>query len=531
MVIKALDCTLRDGGYVNLWNFGSESIRKIVNNLAASGVEFIELGFLKQCQYDENITLFNSVSDFDKFIFQSTKSVADTIYLGMITFGQYDLSLIPERKNTNVDGFRIIFKKTQWKEALEYCKKIKDKGYKIFINPMHTYNYSDRELLDLIEAINDVMPYAMSVVDTMGIMKSQQLLHIFSIINNNLNPKIALAFHSHNNLQLSFSNAQALLATNPKRELIIDASVRGMGRGAGNLCTELLLQYLNDNFDKKYNLIPILKIIDEQIDKIYTTHPWGYNVPYYLAATMKCHPNYASFLTDKASISVESISEILALIPENKKSNYDEKLIQELYLRYQENEVDDTLNLDILKKNIGNHDLLILAPGKSISLYKDKIRVYIKKKKPYIISINFRPEDFAADKVFISNARRFSEQKNLKDILVTSNIKAKDVLTFNYGSYLNNSDMADNSALMLFKILIKAGIKKVVVAGMDGFSNSNDNYFNPKMINNAKLGEFDKRNQIMSKMLHSLAKSINITFLTPSLYEKEHEVQSISLGY
>lgn len=529
MIIKALDCTLRDGGYVNLWNFGAENISKIVNNLTESRVEFIELGFLKPCQYDINKTLFNSVDDFDKFIPQSRSG--KTLYLGMITFGQYDLSLIPERKNTNVDGFRIIFKKPQWKEALEYCKKVKKKGYKIFINPMHTYNYSDRELLDLVDGINEVMPYGMSIVDTMGIMKSQQLLHIFSLIDSNLNSKIGICFHSHNNLQLSFSNAQALLASNTKRELIIDASVRGMGRGAGNLCTELLLQYLNDNFDKKYNLIPILKIIDEQIDKIYATNPWGYNVPYYLAASMKCHPNYASFLTDKASISVESMSEILALIPENKKSNYDEKLIQELYLRYQENEINDTHALENLKNNISNREVLIIAPGKSINLYKEKILSYIKEKKPYVISINFRPEAFDVDNVFISNARRFSEQKSFENVLVTSNIKAENVITFNYGSYLNNSEMADNSALMLLKILIKAGIKNVVFAGMDGFSNGNDNYFDSSMVNNAKLGEFDKRNEVMHKMLQSLAKSINMTFLTPSLYEKEHEVQSFSVGY
>ncbi len=529
MIIKALDCTLRDGGYVNLWNFGAENISKIVNNLTESRVEFIELGFLKPCQYDINKTLFNSVDDFDKFIPQSRSG--KTLYLGMITFGQYDLSLIPERKNTNVDGFRIIFKKPQWKEALEYCKKVKEKGYKIFINPMHTYNYSDRELLDLVDGINEVMPYGMSIVDTMGIMKSQQLLHIFSLIDSNLNSKIGICFHSHNNLQLSFSNAQALLASNTKRELIIDASVRGMGRGAGNLCTELLLQYLNDNFDKKYNLIPILKIIDEQIDKIYATNPWGYNVPYYLAASMKCHPNYASFLTDKASISVESMSEILALIPENKKSNYDEKLIQELYLRYQENEINDTHALENLKNNISNREVLIIAPGKSINLYKEKILSYIKEKKPYVISINFRPEAFDVDNVFISNARRFSEQTSLENVLVTSNIKAENVITFNYGSYLNNSEMADNSCLMLLKILIKAGIKTVVFAGMDGFSNGNDNYFNASMINNAKLGEFDKRNEVMHTMLQSLAKSINMTFLTPSLYEKEHEVQSFSVGY
>ena len=528
MRVKVLDCTLRDGGYVNNFAFGENTTKKIISGLVDSGMEYVETGFFRNAKTDTETTVFTSFSDAENLL-PTTKNNAE--YFVMIVYGTFDIDKIPTKSQTKIDGIRVTFKKKEIDEALIYIKKIQEKGYVVSANPTGVHQYSDKELLSLIEKINQYNPDIFAIVDTLGLLKSDELLRIFYLVDHNLNKDITIAFHSHNNLQLSFSNAQALLTTNTKRELIVDASVRGMGRGAGNLCTELLLQYLNDNFDTKYNLIPILKIIDEQIDKIYATHPWGYNVPYYLAASMKCHPNYASFLTDKASLSVESISEILALIPENKKSNYDEKLIQELYLRYQENDVNDDKAVQNLRDNIANREVLIIAPGKSINLYKDKILSYIKGRNPYIISINFRPEVFDADNVFISNARRFSEQTCLENILVTSNIKAENVTTFNYGSYLNNSDMADNSALMLLKILIKAGIKKVVFAGMDGFSKGNDNYFDTAMINNAKLGEFDKRNEVMYKMLQSLAKSINMTFLTPSLYEKEHEVQSIGVGY
>ena len=528
MSVKVLDCTLRDGGYVNNFAFGEGSTKKIISDLVDSGLEYVEVGFFRNTKSDTETTVFTSFSDVDDF-FPTDKK--DSKFFAMIVYGTFDIDKIPMKSQTKIDGIRVTFKKKEIDEALIYIKKIQEKGYVVSANPTGVHQYSDNELLSLIGKINQYNPDIFAIVDTLGLLKSDELLRIFYLVNHNLNKDITIAFHSHNNLQLSFSNAQALLASNTKRELIIDASVRGMGRGAGNLCTELLLQYLNDNFDKKYNLIPILKIIDEQIDKIYATNPWGYNVPYYLAASMKCHPNYASFLTDKASISVESMSEILALIPENKKSNYDEKLIQELYLRYQENEINDTHALENLKNNVANRDVLIIAPGKSINLYKDKILSYIKEKKPYVISINFRPEAFEVDNVFISNARRFSEQTSFENVLVTSNIKSENVITFNYGSYLNNSEMADNSCLMLLKILIKAGIKTVVFAGMDGFSNGNDNYFDISMINNAKLGEFDKRNEVMHTMLQSLVKSINMTFLTPSLYEKEHEVQSFSVGY
>ena len=517
MPIKLLDCTLRDGVYVNQWTFGYDNIKQIVSNLVASHIDFIELGFLKPCEYDKNKTLFNKAEDFNQFIHKKSK----TIFLGMITYGQYKSDDIPDYQPGMVDGWRIIFKPNEYKEALEYCKKIKDKGYKIFINPMHVYNYTDKQLLEIIDKVNEIVPYGLSIVDTMGILRDKQLLHVFDLFNYNLSPEIGICFHSHNNLQLSFSNAQALIETNSKRELIIDSSIRGMGRGAGNLCSELMITYLNDNYCKNYNLIPILKIVDEQINKIFAISPWGYNLPYYLAASLQVHPNYASFFTDKASISVESINEILSSIPDNKKSNFDEKLIQEQYIKYQENEVDDSKVLEKLKSDIADKKILVIAPGKTITTEYEKINDYIKQNNPFIININFRPQDFMVNNVFIGNARRFSEQTNLKDVIVTSNIKTNKVLQLNYGSYLNNSEMADNSALMLLKVLVKIGIKEVLFAGLDGFSNDKNNYFSSEMINNAKLGEeFDKRNDIMSAILKKLSRQINIKFITTSLYEK-----------
>ena len=514
MNFKVLDCTLRDGGYINDWNFGCDHIKSIVKNLVQSGVDYVELGFLKRCQYDVHKTLFNRISELSPFVISQTK----TQFLGMITYGQYDASEIPEREEGMIDGVRIIFKPGQYKEALEFCKKVNDKGFKIFVNPMHTYAYSDKELLYIVDCVNEMKAHGLSIVDTLGLMSVKQLLHIFRLMDYNLAPEVGICFHSHNNLQLSFSNAQVLIGERVDRELIIDASVRGMGRGAGNLCSELLLQYLNDNFEKNYNLVPILKIIDEQIDKIYAKMPWGYNVPYYLAASMRCHPNYSSFLMDKASISVESISEILAMIPDDKRSNYDEKLIQSLYLKYQKNEINDDALLDELHRAVQGSPILILAPGKSLTRETGKIKDYIEQEKPYIISINFRPANIRVDKVFISNARRFSEQCDLNNVIVTSNIRTNDVPKLNYGSYLNNSDMADNAALMLLKVLMKIGVNSVSFAGLDGFASDNDNYYAPEMINNARLGEeTDRRNDIMVEMLHKFP--IHIQFITATRYE------------
>jgi 4-hydroxy 2-oxovalerate aldolase len=225
-------------------------------------------------------------------------------------------------------------------------------------------------------------------------------------------------------------------------------------------------------------------------------------------------------LTDKAALSVESISEILSSIPDSKKSNYHEDLIQKIYLKFQSARVNDSEVLADLQRRIGDKSVLLLAPGKTILSEKDKITKFIQEEDPFIFSLNFRPDDIQVDRVFISNERRFLDQQHLQDVIVTSNIKADDVAKLNYGSYLNNSEMADNSALMLLKVLIKLGIKTVTCAGLDGFKSGNDNYVKTELINNAKLGwDEDRRNSVMDEMLCRFSKKIGIKFITTTIYE------------
>ena len=128
---------------------------------------------------------------------------------------------------------------------------------------MHTNLYSEDELLYLIDEINGIKPCVLTIVDTLGNMYEKDVVNLFRLIEENLDNDISLGFHSHNSLQLSFSNTKALLGMNIKREIIIDSCIYGMGRGAGNLCTELITKYLNDNYAKDYKIPPLLKIIDE----------------------------------------------------------------------------------------------------------------------------------------------------------------------------------------------------------------------------------------------------------------------------
>ena len=275
--IKILDCTLRDGGYINNWDFGTKA-KDIVNLLQKANIDFIEIGFITKEKSEDNQTLFN---DFNKIRNFLPENYDKNKILGMIHYGEFPAEFVPDVKDSPIGGLRVIFKKEQKKDALEYCKSIKAKGYKLFINPTFTNLYSDNEFITFLKEAENLKPDAISIVDSMGLMKENDVLHFFNLIQNNLNNDISLCFHSHNNLQLSFANAQVLLKACKDRELALDATLFGMGRGAGNLCTEIITQYINDNYNGDYKTEYILKLVNEQIMPIFKKSPWGYSVPYY----------------------------------------------------------------------------------------------------------------------------------------------------------------------------------------------------------------------------------------------------------
>ncbi len=525
--IKVLDCTLRDGGYVNNWEFQDNNIKNIIKNLSLAKINYIECGFLKNIIYKKDKSLFSSVKDL-KTMLPDFKS--NSKYTLMINFGEIPIEYLNTSSEKNF-LFRIAFKKSQKDEAVKYCQKLKEKGYDIFVNPMHTGSYSQKELIDLIEKVNLIKPAAFTIVDTTGSLKEKDVLSLFYLVDSTLDKDIALCFHSHNNLQLSFSNAQCLMKVCTNRELVIDSTVFGIGRGAGNLCTELITQYINDNYQGDYNILPILKIVDEQINPIFSQTPWGYSVPYYLAATNHCHPNYAKYLVDKQTVPVEIINKLLSNIPDDKKSGYDVELIKQIYLDNFSSPIDDNETIDYLKDLLINKNILVLAPGKSLTKEKDKITKFINKKKPFIVSLNFIPKDYNADLAFITNMKRFESLDKYSTPLVISsniNVNVKNAKVINYSSYLNNSKMFDNVALMFFKVLNKISVKSINIAGLDGFSSvPSENYVENSFINNAKVDEFDKRNEIMAAELKKVSEYVKLNFITNSLYTPPPDMKNI----
>lgn len=521
--IKVLDCTLRDGGYVNNWDFGLTNSQKFLKNINEAHIDYAEIGFLKDCEYNIEKTIFNNIKQINNIIPIDFKQYSKIV--AMIVYGKFDINkIVPKSEDIKLDAIRVTFKKNELESVFNYLEKIKNCGYEVFANPTNIESYTDTELLNILKKVNKLKPYGFSIVDTNGVLKEKDLQRLFYLIDHNLDKDIALCFHSHNNLQLSFSNAQCLMKNCHNRELVIDSTVFGMGRGAGNLCTELLTQYINDNYDGQYNIIPILKIVDEQINPIFAQTPWGYSVPYYLAATNHCHPNYAKYLVDKQTVPVEIINSLLSSIPQQKKSTYNQELIRQIYLDKFSKIVDDTESINKIKNLLANKNILLLAPGKSLIKEISKVNEFIETYSPYIISLNFIPENFKEDMVFVTNLKRFSNLDNFKsELVITSNIEVPSTTAnvINYSSYINDSKEFDNTALMLFKLLINIGIKEVNIAGLDGFSsNTSDNYVSESLLNTTNFKELSIRNFNLFNQIKYYQKQIEMNFITESLFAK-----------
>ncbi len=526
--VTILDCTLRDGGYVNDWHFGHDVIQSIYRRLDDSGVDYIEVGFLDERRaFDINRSIFPDTKSLDKVFAGVEKKHA--IPVAMIDFGTCGIENISPAEESFIDGIRVIFKKEKIDQALPFCEKIKEKGYKLFIQAISITAYSDREMLEYVERINKIKPYAFSIVDTYGLLDNKSMARYFYLIDNNLDPDILMGYHEHNNFQLGFSNTIKFLEKDTVRSLCADTTVYGMGKSAGNCPTELLSMQLNFNFGKNYDLSQILEIIDTSILPIYLKKYWGYKLDFYISSMQKCHPSYVQYLLDKKTLSISSVDKILSAIPAEKKLLYDGEWIENAYYEFQNNEIDDTNAYNILKealvtKNTGR--IILVGPGQSTS----KWDVNGICPDDMVVCLNFRPGHIQPDFIFVSNAKRYAQvideckdKRTVDNIIITSNISpiGDNVhISLNYASLVGKNEYnRDNSLLLFLNALVRMGGKKVFLVGFDGFDDNTTNYYQESMsFNNVKSVEF---NEHMSSELQELAKSIEITFLTPTHYVLE----------
>lgn len=517
MKIRMLDCTLRDGGYINNWKFDHNNIKIVIEGLVEAGINIIECGYLHNCEnYNPDYTKFTNLHQINSLI---DIDISRSEFAVMVNFGEYDFNALPNYEGGKVSIIRLAFHKRDMEQALKVAELVKDKGYKLFLQPMVSLGYTDKEFLDLIVKVNLLCPYAFYIVDSFGVMKKKDLIRLFLMVEHNLEENIRIGYHSHNNMQLAFSNAQALVEEHTIREIIIDTTIMGMGRGAGNLNTELFSDYLNEGGLYSYNIQPLLQVSDKVLSRIYTQKYWGYSLPYYVSASYNCHPNYASYLADKNSLTVDEMNMILSQLPTDKRASFDKSFIEKKYLDYMSKDASDETKLQDFIEKIRQKDILIIAPGKSSLIEKEKISKFSARHDVITIAINHNYAYCKCDYVFFGNIRRYKTKSNVdkERMIITSNIAEEGVyLKLNYRQLINDCEgVSDNSGLMFLKFLLDKPIRKVYLAGMDGYGlEAEQNYSSDEYVLNAEKTMLQRMNAGMNQLLLAYSRNLSIQFLT-----------------
>jgi len=525
--IQLLDCTLRDGGYLVNKSFNENTIHNIVTGLTQAGVDYVELGFLQdEISEKENVCFFNSAKA-RQYI---PKDRRNTLYTAFADYSRYSVGNLDDYDGQSFDCVRACFFKEERHDVLGFCRAIKDKGYKVFIQPVGILRYSMSELLDLIAEFNNMQCYCFGIVDTFGSMYLEDLRLKLAIIHSELSPEIKLGFHSHNNKELSGALSMEFLnIMKGERDICVDATLFGMGRGAGNTRTEIIVDYMNKRLGKNYDLNIILDVIDNSIQSIAAHTKWGYGLQMFLAGIFSCHINNVNYLIQKTGLRTRDISWILSRLSDEERSRYNYPHLDELYLECVRQATGADDNLEKLRTIIRGASVLVIAPGSTVTTHADRISAFIASETPVVISINFVPQEIDVDYVYFNNPRRYDYIENSGKLvgqkkILTSNVKRYDIDSIVIPIEKIFKGGVDNSAILLLNLLDMLGVGEISLAGFDGFSDIGHNYaskdlekiYIPSEEQNAKIKTMFAlfmKNKVVS----------DVRFITPSLYENSIE--------
>lgn len=515
--VNILDCTLRDGGYVNDWQWGFGPARQIIEALTRAGTNIVEVGFLRNiAQYDPNVTVCQNMAQLNRLL-PDPAHRGHTMYCGMAMRSNYDIAQLEPYDGHGIELLRITAHDYDLREGMDFAREVKARGYKLSINPINIMGYDDRALMWIFDEVNKIHPWQFSIVDTFGSMRRRDLERIVSLADHNLAPDIRIGLHLHENMALSFSLAQQFLDLHLQRDITVDASLMGMGRTPGNLPIELVADYMNEVRGSHYDIDELMDAIQEHIAPLKGETAWGYTPAYFLSARFNLHRNYAEHYLHKGDLTIRDIDHILAGIDPGKKTVFDAAYANGLYADYQNRRIDDAATLQTLRERFAGKQVLVLAPGATLNEEVHR-RAVCEAGADAVISANFVPEFTVPDYAFFTNSKRYAPQTALPcPVIATSNLRAAhEALVVNYDRLSGTDAQGGNSVLMLLRLLRLCGVREVLLAGADGYREGTAAYADASL--HTHTGRGAAYNAQMAGAIR--AAGMPVRFLTPSEYER-----------
>ena len=287
--IRVLDCTIRDGGLVNNFHFSDEFVKGVYETCVASGVDYMEIG-------KNNSPKLMSEDEYGPWNFCKEEDIrrivgdnnTDMKIAVMSDIGRTRKEELLPKKDSVVDMVRIATYVHQIPEAVELIEDAHKKGYETTVNIMAISKSFDNEIDEVLDTLSKTPVDVIYIADSFGSFYPEQIRKLTEkYLNVAQKSGKKVGIHAHNNMQLAYANTIEAMMYGTS---FLDATISGLGRGAGNCPLELLVGFLKN---PKYKIEPLLKFIQEQIVPLEKELDWGYSIPYMITGQLNEHPRSA----------------------------------------------------------------------------------------------------------------------------------------------------------------------------------------------------------------------------------------------
>jgi 4-hydroxy 2-oxovalerate aldolase len=525
--LKVLDCTLRDGGYYNNWNFSIHLINKYLKVMSDIKVDYVEIGF-RSLERKE----FRGPCAYTTDQFLNDLKIPKTLKVGVMINGAELIKANTLKKNTSlvsslfkkakfskVKLVRIASHYSELSKVMPVASKIKSLGYKVAINLMQISDRTENEIKQFCDLAKKYNMDAVYFADSTGSLNRYQTLEI--VKNFKKNWKADLGIHAHDNMDMAMENAMMALNNGASW---IDSTVLGMGRGPGNVKTENLVLELEKIFKRKVNYNSLIKLIEDDFIPMKNKYGWGSNVYYYLSGLYGIHP---SFIQGMLSAKNFSSDEILAVI-DNLKTEGGKKFSNDLINTYKQYFIGKGNGKYEPLKNIKKKDVLILGSGPGVKEHKIALESFIKKYKPFVIALNTQNSinsKLINTRAVCNTLRLLTDHKSFKHLpqklilpyqrlsnLIKDKFKKVNKLDFgvevknNTFRFMKSSAIIPNTLAISYALGIanSGKAKRIYIAGFDGYE-----------AEDPKRREMDE----LFSLYQSLKKKSELTSITPTKYK------------
>jgi 4-hydroxy 2-oxovalerate aldolase len=525
--LKILDCTLRDGGYYNNWDFEPEVVAAYLESIALSKIEYVELG-LRNFSKNEFLGAFaytteafiNSL-DLPEGPTYGVMVDAKTILDSELNVEDAVNELFVHSKESRIDLVRIAahFKEVEYSGPI--VKHLKKLGYIVGLNLMQAGGKENNTIADKARQIKewnslDVLYFA----DSLGNMDGAEVARIVNVIRTEWEGPLGI--HTHNNMGKGLDNT---LTAASLGVTWLDTTITGMGRGAGNTQTESLLAVFNKQ-GSKYNSKPIYELVIRYFESMQKECGWGSNLLYFLGAQNDVHPTYIQNLLSNSHYGTDEIVGAIDYLSNLEGTTSYNGMILDTALDFNGNKSEVSGDSKIMGLFNGK-DILIITNAPSTKRYAAAIELYIKMVKPIVISVNIVDSispDLINYYVISHNSKFLSDtdkyKKLTKPVILPKHrfnklemSKFENNLIFDYGVEVTKGKFTTNHTYVtipydittayVLGLLLESEVKGIAAIGFDGYQNN------------------DVRQQEMNDIFTSYNKIENskpIVVLTPTTY-------------